>query len=198
MAETFEYFWFEVVFFSLWFCRGSHSDHWSSSSNNLHHSRWSTTYGELQGWRSVFLQSALWVNAIFMLILCLYGLLHCDFLKIRLALGFFWPTYCRSTNNRIYINWYIYNKYCWNHWIQFGLALFYLLTCIIISGEENDTTNKFILTAQSDTLTLRTARPPDPPSNLSIAASTCNALRLVWDPPVEHGVEIIGKLIFIK
>ena len=63
-----------------------------------------------------------------------------------------------------------------------------------IAGEENDTTNKFILTAQSETLTLRTARPPDPPSNLSIAASTCNALRLVWDPPVEHGVEIIGKV----
>lgn len=62
------------------------------------------------------------------------------------------------------------------------------------AGEENDTTNKFILTAQSETLTLRTARPPDPPSNLSIAASTCNALRLVWDPPVEHGVEIIGKV----
>nr|XP_034305803.1 uncharacterized protein LOC105321045 isoform X1 [Crassostrea gigas] len=61
-----------------------------------------------------------------------------------------------------------------------------------VEGEENDTTNKFILTAQSDTLTLRTARPPDPPSNLSIAASTCNALRLVWDPPVEHGVEIIA------
>ncbi|XP_048739977.2 uncharacterized protein LOC125654190 isoform X5 [Ostrea edulis] len=61
-----------------------------------------------------------------------------------------------------------------------------------VEGEENDTTNKFILTAQSETLTLRTARPPNPPSNLSIAASTCNSLRLVWDPPVEHGVEIIA------
>lgn len=105
-----------------------------------------------------------------MLIMCLYGLLHCDFQKIHWHQGF--P-----------------DQHIADQLTKKSTS---------VSGEENDTTNKFILTAQSDTLTLRTARPPDPPSNLSIAASTCNALRLVWDPPVEHGVEIIGKFFFYK
>ncbi|XP_052779768.1 uncharacterized protein LOC128217013 isoform X4 [Mya arenaria] len=55
-----------------------------------------------------------------------------------------------------------------------------------------ETVSAFILTAKSDNLVLRTARPPDPPSNLGVNASTCSSLKMAWDPPLEHGVDVIG------
>ncbi|KAK3103976.1 hypothetical protein FSP39_023382, partial [Pinctada imbricata] len=59
-------------------------------------------------------------------------------------------------------------------------------------GEEGSVTNKFIMTAKSEQLTVHSARPPDPPSNLCFTAMTCHSLRVEWDPPIEHGVEVIG------
>ncbi|XP_023933288.1 uncharacterized protein LOC106180596 isoform X1 [Lingula anatina] len=55
-----------------------------------------------------------------------------------------------------------------------------------------DTCSTFILTAQSDHLTIHTAQPPDPPRNLGILATTCNSIKIGWDPPKEHGVEVLG------
>ena len=53
--------------------------------------------------------------------------------------------------------------------------------------------NTFILTAQSERIQLRTAYPPDPASNLGVIATTCSAIQVGWDPPREHGVDVIGK-----
>ena len=69
---------------------------------------------------------------------------------------------------------------------------------VLISEPDNtsrDMVSAFILTAKSDNLLLRTARPPDPPSNLGILASTCSSLKVAWDPPREHGVDVIGTWI---
>ena len=55
-----------------------------------------------------------------------------------------------------------------------------------------ETVSAFILTAKSDNLLVRTARPPDPPSNLGVISTTCSAIKLAWDPPREHGVDVIG------
>lgn len=52
--------------------------------------------------------------------------------------------------------------------------------------------NAFIIASKAEPLTIRTARPPDPPSNLGVIATTCSAVQLAWDPPREHGVEVIG------
>ncbi|KAK3579080.1 hypothetical protein CHS0354_029940 [Potamilus streckersoni] len=63
------------------------------------------------------------------------------------------------------------------------------------NADENygkETVSAFILTAKSEQLTVKTARPPDPPSNLGVLTSTCSGILLAWDPPREHGVEIIG------
>ncbi|KAL3853216.1 hypothetical protein ACJMK2_016773 [Sinanodonta woodiana] len=63
------------------------------------------------------------------------------------------------------------------------------------SANENygkETVSAFILTAKSEQLTVKTARPPDPPSNLGVLTSTCSGILLAWDSPREHGVEIIG------
>ncbi|KAL5013163.1 hypothetical protein ScPMuIL_007433 [Solemya velum] len=55
--------------------------------------------------------------------------------------------------------------------------------------------NAFILTSKSEHLTVKTASPPDPPRNLGVIATTCNSLLVAWDPPQEHGVEVIGMRI---
>ena len=39
---------------------------------------------------------------------------------------------------------------------------------------------------------VKTASPPEPPSNVGVVALTCQALKVGWDPPREHGSEIIG------
>lgn len=39
---------------------------------------------------------------------------------------------------------------------------------------------------------MKTASPPDPPRNVGVTATTCSALSVAWDPPQEHGSEIIG------
>ena len=53
--------------------------------------------------------------------------------------------------------------------------------------------NTFILTAQSDHLTLKTAKPPSPPTNLGVVATTCGTIQVAWDAPQENGVEVIGR-----
>ncbi|KAK6175730.1 hypothetical protein SNE40_014123 [Patella caerulea] len=63
------------------------------------------------------------------------------------------------------------------------------------SSNNNETPNglnAFILTASSDQICVITASPPNPPRNLGITATTCNSLTIAWDPPEEHGVEVIG------
>ncbi|KAK7102883.1 hypothetical protein V1264_021041 [Littorina saxatilis] len=52
--------------------------------------------------------------------------------------------------------------------------------------------NAFILSSKSEHLTVRTASPPDPPHNVGISATTCNSLNVAWDPPQEHGSEVIA------
>ena len=37
-----------------------------------------------------------------------------------------------------------------------------------------------------------TARPPRPPTNIGVMATTCTSIQVQWDPPTEQGVEIIG------
>ncbi|XP_041347758.1 uncharacterized protein LOC121367568 [Gigantopelta aegis] len=58
--------------------------------------------------------------------------------------------------------------------------------------ETPDGLNAFILTAKSEQLAIKTASPPDPPRNLGVVATTCNSLKVAWDQPLEHGVEVIG------
>ncbi|XP_033744669.1 uncharacterized protein LOC117330483 isoform X1 [Pecten maximus] len=57
---------------------------------------------------------------------------------------------------------------------------------------EEETKNTFTLTATSDYLTLKTAKPPSKPSHLGVSANTCNSLRVAWNPPREHGTSVIG------
>ena len=52
--------------------------------------------------------------------------------------------------------------------------------------------NAFIIGSKAEPLTIKTARPPDPPSNLGVITTTCSGIRLAWDSPREHGVEVIG------
>lgn len=71
----------------------------------------------------------------------------------------------------------------------------YIFTEAEAAGHE--TVSAFILTAKSDNLLVRTASPPDPPSNLGILSSTCSALKVAWDVPREHGVDVIGKTFLL-
>ncbi|XP_059161356.1 uncharacterized protein LOC131944640 isoform X2 [Physella acuta] len=59
-------------------------------------------------------------------------------------------------------------------------------------NETPDGLNAFILSSKSEQLHVRTASPPDPPSNIGVIAMTCHSLKVGWDPPKEHGSEIIG------
>ncbi|XP_067685414.1 uncharacterized protein [Haliotis asinina] len=61
--------------------------------------------------------------------------------------------------------------------------------------ETPDGLNAFILTSKSDQLSVKTASPPDAPRNLGVIATTCNSLKIAWDPPQEHGVEVIAMRI---
>ncbi|XP_046358181.2 uncharacterized protein LOC124136325 [Haliotis rufescens] len=61
--------------------------------------------------------------------------------------------------------------------------------------ETPDGLNAFILTSKSDQLAVKTASPPDAPRNLGVIATTCNSLKVAWDPPQEHGVEVIAMRI---
>lgn len=41
----------------------------------------------------------------------------------------------------------------------------------------------------------QTASPPDPPTNLSVITTTCHAIKISWDPPIDHGSEIIATRV---
>jgi hypothetical protein len=72
------------------------------------------------------------------------------------------------------------------------------LNFIIADGgqqQDDGFSNTFIMTSKSDQVTLQTASPPDPPSNLGVGATTCNSIQVTWDPPKERGMDIIGKRI---
>ncbi|KAK6994911.1 fibronectin, partial [Biomphalaria glabrata] len=58
--------------------------------------------------------------------------------------------------------------------------------------DKSEGLNSFILSSKSEQLHIRTASPPDPPSNVGIVAMTCHSIKVGWDSPREHGSEIIG------
>ncbi|XP_076447663.1 uncharacterized protein LOC143284653 isoform X3 [Babylonia areolata] len=62
----------------------------------------------------------------------------------------------------------------------------------VSAAETPDGLNAFILSSKSEYLTVKTACPPDPPHNVGISATTCNSLNIAWDPPLEHGSEVIA------
>lgn len=100
---------------------------------------------------------------------------------------------------------YIYIHYAYSNTLEVNQLLHYLIgliyqchTLIFLATEAENTVghegiNAFILTSKSEHLTVKTASPPDPPRNLGVIATTCNSLLVAWDPPEEHGVEVIGK-----
>lgn len=53
---------------------------------------------------------------------------------------------------------------------------------------------KLIVYSKSNLLQFQTASPPDPPTNLAVISTTCHAIKISWDPPIDHGSEIIGNL----
>ena len=60
-----------------------------------------------------------------------------------------------------------------------------------------ETLSAFILSSKSEQLLVKTASPPEPPSNVGVIALTCHSLKVGWDPPREHGSEIIGNYFFV-
>lgn len=55
---------------------------------------------------------------------------------------------------------------------------------------------RYIVYSKSNLLQFQTASPPDPPTNLAVISTTCHAIKISWDPPIDHGSEIIGNLNF--
>lgn len=51
---------------------------------------------------------------------------------------------------------------------------------------------KYIAYSQSSQLQFQTASPPGPPSNLCVESTTCHAVKLSWDPPVDNGAELLS------
>lgn len=51
----------------------------------------------------------------------------------------------------------------------------------------------FILTGKSETITLRTARPPPAPTNLGITATTTHSIQVAWDPATEASIDLLGE-----
>ena len=62
-------------------------------------------------------------------------------------------------------------------------------------GADDNYANTFILTAQTDKITLQTASPPSAPSNVGIVSTTCNSIQVGWDAPRERGAEVIGQYL---
>ncbi|KAH9503746.1 hypothetical protein Btru_066540, partial [Bulinus truncatus] len=61
-----------------------------------------------------------------------------------------------------------------------------------VESDKSEGLNSFILSSKSEQLHVRTASPPDPPSNVGVIVMTCHSIKVGWDPPREHGSEIIG------
>ena len=79
------------------------------------------------------------------------------------------------------------------------IRIFCLYNYLLTEGEVTDDgfNNTFILTGQSDHLTLKTAKPPGCPNNVGVTGTTCNSIQLAWDPPQLHGTDILGKNIVL-
>lgn len=60
---------------------------------------------------------------------------------------------------------------------------------------ENGSEYKYISYSKSNVMQFQTASPPDPPTNLSVVMTTCHAIKICWDPPIDHGSEIIATRI---
>ncbi len=54
---------------------------------------------------------------------------------------------------------------------------------------------KYIVYSQSSQHQFQTASPPDPPTNLFVESTTCHAVKICWDPPVDHGSELLATRI---
>ena len=76
------------------------------------------------------------------------------------------------------------------------ISPYFRIICIFYLAEESRgkhaAMNAFIIASKAEPLTIKTARPPDPPSNLGVIATSCSGIKLAWDQPREHGVEVIG------
>ena len=57
--------------------------------------------------------------------------------------------------------------------------------------------NTFPVISKAKEITVKTAKPPEPPTSLGVITSTCNSVKIAWDPPKEHGVEISSKSTFL-
>lgn len=62
---------------------------------------------------------------------------------------------------------------------------------------ENGSEYKYISYSKSNVMQFQTASPPDPPTNLSVVTTTCHAIKICWDPPIDHGSEIIGSFFIV-
>ena len=64
-------------------------------------------------------------------------------------------------------------------------------------GDQNEKVEyRYIIYSKSNLTQFQTASPPDPPTNLSVVSTTCHAIKVCWDPPVDHGSELIGIICF--
>ncbi len=66
-----------------------------------------------------------------------------------------------------------------------------------VEGEvaEDGYNHTFILTGQSEHLTMKTAQPPGSPTNVGILSTTTHSIQIAWDPPHESGIEIVGEYL---
>ncbi|XP_022109023.1 uncharacterized protein LOC110989168 isoform X2 [Acanthaster planci] len=51
--------------------------------------------------------------------------------------------------------------------------------------------------SQTESITVTTASPPEPPSQLTVASVGSNTVQLKWEPPTEKGAEVIGLRVYV-
>ncbi|XP_071487386.1 uncharacterized protein [Diadema antillarum] len=62
---------------------------------------------------------------------------------------------------------------------------------------DDELRSTYLVTAASDPITVQTARPPDPPSDLKVTTAGPKSVELRWKPAVEHGSEILGLKMYV-
>ena len=61
-----------------------------------------------------------------------------------------------------------------------------------IKNVDNNDDYKYTVFSKSNIMQFQTAGPPDPPTNLSVVSTTCHSVKICWDPPIDHGSDLIG------
>lgn len=64
--------------------------------------------------------------------------------------------------------------------------------------EEYYKNQTFPLISKAQQIMVKTAKPPEPPSTLGMIASTCCSVKISWNPPKEHGVEITSLYLHCR